>query len=189
MSEEALREFCSREHPRLARALTLYLGQVEIADELAQEALVRVCEQWPRVCQMRQPGAWAHRVAMNLAKSWLRRRLAERRAHQRYHARPSPARQQSSEPAEAMAVRQAVAGLPQRQRQAVVLRYVADLSAAEAGEVMGIASATVRVLTSQALQRLRAAGVAEADRELTAQPQEGVEKPTGSLQRGEIGDD
>jgi RNA polymerase sigma factor (sigma-70 family) len=52
-------------------------------------------------------------------------------------------------------VRRALAALPARQREAVVLRYVLDLSVDETAQRMGCAAGTVRALTSQGIARLR----------------------------------
>lgn len=60
-TEQAL--FCRREHPRLVGAVTLYLGDRDVAEDIAQEALARACAAWGRVRRMRAPGAWVHRVA------------------------------------------------------------------------------------------------------------------------------
>jgi DNA-directed RNA polymerase specialized sigma24 family protein len=76
----ALVAFCEREHSRLVGALSLYLNDPLLAEELAHEALIRIMDAWPRVSAMAAPGAYAHRVAMNLANSWFRRKAAERRA-------------------------------------------------------------------------------------------------------------
>lgn len=81
-----LSAFCQREHPRLVGALSLYCGDALLAQELAQEALVRVCQRWEQVHAKGSPQAWAHRVALNLAHSWYRRRSAERRALARHGA-------------------------------------------------------------------------------------------------------
>ena len=61
----------------------------------------------------------------------------------------------SGDPSERLALRAVVAGLPRRQREAVVLRYLVDLSVSETAAVMGCAEGTVRALTSQALSSLR----------------------------------
>lgn len=44
--DAALAAFCHREYARLVGALTLYCGDGDVAQELAQEALVRACERW-----------------------------------------------------------------------------------------------------------------------------------------------
>ena len=80
--DAGLRDFCTAEYPRLLGTLTLYCNDRGVAEELAQEALARACVSWPKVRGMDAPGAWIHRVAMNLANSHFRRRGAERRAQQ-----------------------------------------------------------------------------------------------------------
>lgn len=155
--EHEFRGLCTELLPQLVGALTLHTGDRAVAEELAQEALVRLWQRWPRVRELNSPHAWAHRVASNLASSWWRRRAAERRAHRRVG--PEHGEQPSTGPAEAMALRQAVAGLPQRQREAVVLRYYLQLPAEEASEAMGCAAGTVRALCRQGLARLRQEGV------------------------------
>jgi RNA polymerase sigma-70 factor (ECF subfamily) len=98
--------------------------------------------------------AWTYRVAVNLANSWLRRRMAERRAHARLSGRAASAHT-DPDPADAVAVRRAVGALPRRQRTALVLRYYADLPVAEVAALMGCAPGTVKSLTSKALTALR----------------------------------
>ncbi len=152
-TQRALTEFCRREHRRLVGSLTLHCGDPHVAAELAQEALARVCQDWNRVAGMAAPGAWLHRVAINLASSHYRRRACERRAVQRFGGRRVD--QGLADPAGALAVRAAVAALPLRQRTALVLRYYSDLSVEQTAEAMGCAPGTVKSLCSQALAQLR----------------------------------
>ena len=154
-------EFCRRMHPKLVGALRLYLGEREVAEELAQDALVRVIERWPRVSAMEQPEAWTYRVAFNLARSGLRRRLAERRAHDR-NGRPSE-ESRPHEVADDVAVRDAVAALPPRQREAVLLRYFGDLPLAAVADAMGCRTGTVKAHLHQAVAALRGSGLADDD--------------------------
>lgn len=155
---------CHRLRPQLVGALTLHTGDRAVAEELAQETLVRLWQRWPRVSQLDSPPAWAHRVATNLARSWWRRRAAERRAHQRLGAdRGRPAVTGADD---VMALREAVAGLPRRQREALVWRHYLHASADEAAAAMGCAPATVRALCRQGLANLAARGlVADAHQE------------------------
>lgn len=152
--DAALEAFCQREHPRLVGALSLYTGNAAVAEELAQEALVRVMDAWPQVRSMAAPGAWAHRVAMNLAKSWFRRRLAERRALA--HLEQQRARQSDPDVAAAVDVRLAVAGLPQRQRRCVVLRHYLGYPVDVTADALGISRQAVASLTYRGMQMLRA---------------------------------
>lgn len=147
-----LASFCHGEHRRLVGLLALYVGDEATAQELAQDAFARLCEHWDRVCRMTNRRAWLNRVALNLARSWFRRRSAERRAQRRH----GPDVQiEESQPADVLAVRGAVAALPPRQRTALVLRYYADLPVADVAAHMGCAEGTVRALTHRAIGALR----------------------------------
>lgn len=148
--------FCHRVRPRLVGTLSLICGDGDTAEELAQETLARVWRHWSRVRELGEPlaTAWTYRVAINLTNSWLRRRVAERRARARLGAQAAGAHI-DPDPADAVAIRRAVAALPRRQRTALVLRYYADLPVAEVAALMGCAPGTVKSLTSKALTALR----------------------------------
>ncbi len=156
--EARLAELCEREHGRLVRLLTLYTGDPWLADELAQEALVRLCARWRRD-EVRNVAAWLNRVGVNLANSTFRRRAAARRAAVRHGA--SPTEHRPPDTADAMAVREAVAALPARPREAVVLRYFEGWTTDEVGAHLGIGASSVRSLLSRAITQLREQGLVE----------------------------
>ena len=165
-SPPGLAEFCAQEHPRLVGALILYGVDVDVADELAQEALVRACSHWKRVEKMAAPRAWLTRVAINLANSLYRRRAAERRAHERLRLERSLGDNATGEVFIAEPIRAAVAELPKRQRTALIMRYYAELSTHEVAELMGCSESAVRRLTSQAIGSLRGNGCLKNLREV-----------------------
>lgn len=150
--EVDIEALCAALHPRLVSSLALHCGDRDVAAELAQEALARLWERWPSLTAVQSPEAWTYRVAFNLAASRYRRRAAERRAMARAGANRPPA---PPEPADALAVRAAVLGLPPRQRAVVVLRYYADLTVDDVAAVVGCAPGTVKSLTSRAVAALR----------------------------------
>lgn len=151
--------FCSEIRAGLVGALALYCGDRGVAEELAQEALVRTWERWNRI---EAPRAFTYHVAFNLARSSLRRRGAERRAKARMRSR-APTVGDPLDSTTAMALRQAVRALPERQRTAIVARFYADMTVAEASVAMGCAHGTVKALTSQAIANLRRSGFAVDD--------------------------
>lgn len=152
---------CRYEHPRLVGALGYYTGDPHVAEELAQEALLKLCEHWDRVRTMDSPGGWLHQVAMNLANSAHRRRKIARLAEGRMTSpdRPSP------ESDVALVVRGAVAGLPRPMREIVVLRFFLDLSVAEVARLLDRPEGTVKVMTSRAIKQLKASGLGECFQE------------------------
>lgn len=147
--------FCGDEHPRLVGALSLYCGKRDIAEELAQEALFVACRDWRKVRETQAPGAWVHRVAMNLANSYFRRRAAETRAKRRLSSQSQGATLVQEDHPEVMAIRLAVASLPRRQRTALILRYYIDLSVRDVAILMDCPEGTVKSLTSKAVDSLR----------------------------------
>lgn len=146
--------FARQEHPRLVGALTLYCGDPGIAEELAQDTLVRCRERWDRVAGADRPGAYAHRIAINLANSRFRRRSAERRALRRVTDGAETAHHDPCG-ADGLAVRRAVSSLPPRQREVVVRRFFLDEEVAVVAGAMGIAPGSVRSATTRAIQTLR----------------------------------
>lgn len=126
-----------------------------MAEELAQEALLRACERWDEVRTMRNPSGWVYRTALNLSASSYRRRAAEKRALQR--SAPSRDVHIDADAADRLAVRAAVLGLPGPQRTVLALRHYLRLTVAEAAEVMGISEAAVKSHATRAVAALRRA--------------------------------
>ncbi len=146
--------FCRDQHPRLVRSLAVYTGDRDLAEELAQESLARAYRDWDRVGGLDHPEAWVHRVAVNLANSHFRRRRHEQAARRRAAARTTQA-WTDPEPGLGPVLLAALAGLTRRQREALVLRFVLDLSVAATAEHMHCAEGTVRALTAQGVAALR----------------------------------
>jgi RNA polymerase sigma factor (sigma-70 family) len=115
---------------------------------------------------MPAPGAWVHRVAINLANSAFARRRAERAVRARLAGLPDPGVGEITGP-ERLEVRRAVGQLPERQRAAIVLRYFVDLSVSAAADVMQVKEGTVKALTHQAIVNLRRALDARELREVS----------------------
>ena len=153
--DDDLAAFCGTEHPRLVGALTLVCGDRAVAEDLAQETLATVCRTWPKVRSRDAPGAYAHRVAMNMAASWWRRRLAERRAVRRSGAPP----ESYTEPdgADAVAVRAALEQLDPRLRRVLVARYYLGYDVAGAAQLLGLPVGTVKTHSVRGIAALRAA--------------------------------
>ena len=129
-------DWYATEHPRLVASLLLVLGDVELAREAVDEACLRALVRWARVSKMESPGGYVYRIALN--EAWRRRRRA--RVEQRLLARH---RVDPVVPVTAGDAWELVRGLAPRQRTAVVLRYVADLTETEIALVMGVSRGTV----------------------------------------------
>jgi len=134
-------------HPRLGTSLALAFGDVSLAQEAADEACARALERWPRVAHRQSPSRWVYRVAFNVARRRLRRAGLERRLLMNH-------RDEVVDPP-AGELWTVVAERAPRQRQAVVLRHVAQLREAEIADVMGVSSGTVSSTLRSAYKSLR----------------------------------
>ncbi|HET9728878.1 MAG TPA: sigma-70 family RNA polymerase sigma factor [Acidimicrobiia bacterium] len=138
--------FYLREHARLVASLTALSGDRDAAREATDEAFVRALERWKRVAAMESPAGWTYRVALNALRRTKRRAAMERRV-----APPPAMGSQTMPDAELWDV---VRALPERQRQAVALRYVADLTEADIATAMRISRGSVASTLFDARARL-----------------------------------
>lgn len=119
------------------------------AEDAAQEALARALVQWNRI--HRYAEAWVVRTASNAAIGSWRKRRRTTVTHEDHTG--------SVEATDATRVDlvRALRGLPRRQRDVVVLRYIADLSEADVAAALGCATGTVKAHASRGLAHLRSA--------------------------------
>lgn len=135
------------------------LGDAGEAEDVAQEVFVRAWKQAPRWA----PGAgkfdtWMHRVALNLCYDRLRRRREHPMAEPPERPDPSASAEQGLADQDlSRRVEAAVAALPERQREAVVLCHYQELTNIEAAELMGVSVEALESLLSRGRRGLRAA--------------------------------
>lgn len=145
--------FCFGQSPRLIRMLTLFCGDTELARDLSQETLARTWVHWRKVRRMDRPDLWAKRVALNLATSQFRRRGTERTVVSRFAT--GATLEHLEDGSDRVAVRAALMRLSERQRTAILLRYLEDLSVEQTAELMSCSAGTVKKLTARGLVGLR----------------------------------
>lgn len=150
VGDAAFECFYSEVHDEVYRALVLTLRDPESAADAVHEALARAYARWDDVSGYTNPAGWVYRVALNWARSRLRRRVREvltaRPARGVAEEMPFP-----SDPAVDLALR----GLPVEQRAVVVLRLHLDWSVDDVAAALDIAPGTVKSRLSRALDRLR----------------------------------
>jgi RNA polymerase sigma-70 factor (sigma-E family) len=134
----------------LAFSLT---GNRAVAEDLVQEALLRLHKRWSRVVTYDRPGAWLRRVVLHLACSRARRVAAEARALTRLGRERPP---QPALPDDVSEFWAAVRRLPRRQAQVLALYYGEDRSVADVAGILGCAEGTVRAHLHQGRQALAA---------------------------------
>lgn len=142
----AFEDLFEAEHRRLFRALLLVTHDSAEAEDLMQDAFVRVWERWDRVATLDDPVGYLFRTAMNLHRSALRRALTAAKRSLRPPAEYDPF-DKVIERDEAV---RSLAALTPRQRAAVVVTELLGYNSEDAGAILGIRPGTVRTLTSQA---------------------------------------
>jgi RNA polymerase sigma factor (sigma-70 family) len=145
----AFDDFYRELQPRLLASLVAFSGDADLATDAVDEAFVRALVHWNRVTAMASPSGWLYRVAINVARRQARRHVHEREiavrlATDRIHAVPTGHGADLG-----IELREVIARLPDRQRLAVVLRYVADLPEADIARAMGIRRSTVSATARQ----------------------------------------
>lgn len=141
----------AHEGVRLAYLIT---GDVALAEDLVQDAFVRVAG---RLLHVRDPGgfeAYLRRTIVNLANAHFRRRKVERRYARSLSQQPS-LHSEDTDVATRESLRAALLSLPTRQRTAIVLRFYEDLSVAETAEIMRCRPGTVKSLVFRGMDQLR----------------------------------
>lgn len=141
----------AHEHDPLVRALLVVTADSDLAADLVAEAFSRAYERWDLVQSLDNPTGWVYRVAVNLLRRRWRRQRIEQTLLRRGRCSVS-----TSEIDSAPEIWAAIARLPTRQREAVALRYVADLSERQVAEAMGVAEGTASATLASARRRLAA---------------------------------
>lgn len=126
------------------------LGDRSEAEDVAQEACARTYSKWASVRDHAEP--WCVRVASNLALDVLRARTRAVRRNERL--KPT---ETAIAPAvvERLDLYAALAKLPRRQRETVVLRYLGDLSEAQTADLIGVSVGSVKTHASRGLAALK----------------------------------
>jgi RNA polymerase sigma-70 factor (sigma-E family) len=148
---ETFEELFDAERTRLFGALCLLTGDRAEAEDLAQDAFVRVWSAWDRVGAMHDPAGYLYRTAMNGARSRYRRSvLALKR-----QLRPREHRDELSVVEERDALIRILGRLTHKQRAAIVLLDLLELSSEEAGAALGMNAGAVRTQASRGRAELR----------------------------------
>lgn len=151
---DSFREFMAEHQRSLMRTAYLLTGNVHLAEDLLQSVLVKMLGRWSKLAHVDSPQAYVRAALVNQHISWRRRLL---RMVELPSADP-PERSHSSEESTIirLAMQQALARLPPKQRAVIVLRYYEDLTEHETARLMNCSLGTVKSQAHHALARLRA---------------------------------
>ncbi|HEX3194252.1 MAG TPA: SigE family RNA polymerase sigma factor [Streptosporangiaceae bacterium] len=155
-ADSAVTELYSLHYHRLVRLAALLVRDVATAEDVVQDSFVAMHDGWQRLRDAESALAYLRQAVLNRSRSVLRHRAVV----EKYPEKPSPDMPSAEHGALVQLERSAVIAtlrkLPGRQREAIVLRYYADLSEAEVAAAMGISCGAVKSHTARAMAALRA---------------------------------
>ena len=143
--------------PGATRLAYLLTGDKHLAEDLVQEAFLRMLGRFEFIRRPASFQAYLHRTVVNLSRNHWRQREIERRHEKREGNLSAQLVVDAPDTATASDLWTAVQSLPHRQRAAIVLRFYEDLSEHQTAEILGCSAKAVRSLVGRAKDSLRQA--------------------------------
>ncbi len=141
--------FFSTHRNSLVRALSMTIGDSNLAAEAIDEAMTRAVQRWSKVSTYSKPEAWVYRVAYNWATSRFRRIKRDREYAPRI-AQPESSVDAEFDPS----IEEALSTLSDDHRSVLVLRYFYDWDVQATADALEISPGTVKSRTSRALDMM-----------------------------------
>jgi RNA polymerase sigma-70 factor (sigma-E family) len=160
-ASEIVTELYACYYNQLVRLALLLVHDLQTAEEVVQDAFEAMHKAWRRLRDSEKALSYVKQTVVNRSRSVLR----HRKVVDMHSPKPAPD-EPSAEHAvlmllERSAVVSALRALPERQREAIVLRYYADLSEADIARAMGISKGAVKSHTARAMAALKSTLVQE----------------------------
>jgi RNA polymerase sigma-70 factor, ECF subfamily len=142
-------DFYRAEYESVFGATYLATGDRDVAFDATQEAFKKAYMRWSRLRNEPWAGGWVMRTSLNLCKRW------GKESSRFVQQRSDPEIQVAGPSGKRLDIVTALAALPERQRQAIILFYWGDLPLPAIAQLMGIAEGTVKAHLAQARAALR----------------------------------
>ncbi|GLY67348.1 RNA polymerase sigma24 factor [Amycolatopsis taiwanensis] len=152
-----LEDLYRRHRMRMVRLAILLVDEPATAEDVVQEAFTGLHRNWSKLRDAQAAVAYLRTAVVNGSRSVLRRRKTARDYVPPHAVNARSAESLAMLSSEHQAVVNALAKLPPRQREVLVLRYYGGLSEAEISEAAGISKGTVKSTASRALESLQRA--------------------------------
>ncbi len=156
-ADRAVTELYSEHYRALVRLAAMLVRDTQTAEEVVQDAFVAMHDGWQRLRDTEKALAYLRQAVVNRSRSVLRHRTVVDKNVQKAPPDMPSAEHGAMVLLERHAVVAALRDLPDRQREAIVLSYYADLSEADIAATMGISRGAVKSHTSRGMSALRAA--------------------------------
>jgi RNA polymerase sigma-70 factor (sigma-E family) len=152
----ALADLYRAEYRNLVRLATLLNGRRDVAEEIVQDAFVKLDRSWDRVADEASRPAYLRSIVINLCRSDRRHKEVVGRRRPLPSPDPAPADHHAVVAEDQREVLAAVRALPTRQQQCMVLRFYEDMTEAEIAAALGISGGSVKTHLHRAMQTLAA---------------------------------
>jgi RNA polymerase sigma-70 factor (sigma-E family) len=156
-ADRAVTELYSLHYRTLVRLAALLVRDVPTAEEVVQDAFVAMHDAWQRLRDAENALAYLRQAVVNRSRSVLRHRTVVDKNMVKAPPDMPSAEHGALVLLERSAVIAALRALPVRQREAIALRYYADLSEAEIAATMKISRGAVKSHTARGMAALRSA--------------------------------
>jgi RNA polymerase sigma-70 factor (sigma-E family) len=156
-ADQAVIELYTQHYRSLVRLAALLVRDTPTAEEVVQDSFIAMHDGWQRLRDTEKALAYLRQAVVNRSRSVLRHRTVVDKNLQKPPPDMPSAEHGALTLLERSAVVAALRDLPDRQREAIVLRYYADLSEAEIAATMGISRGAVKSHTARGMAALRTA--------------------------------
>jgi RNA polymerase sigma-70 factor (sigma-E family) len=153
--DRGFRDFYLARGARLRSTAYLLCGDWHLAEDLVQAAFTKLYLAWPRIYRYEHLDQYAHRTLVHTFFSERRRAWRREDPVHEVPDRSAPADGAGDESEDRLVLLAALAGLPDRQRATLVLRFFADMSVEQTADLLGVSAGAVKTHTSRALATLR----------------------------------
>ena len=152
--EAAVRALYEERHAELVRFATFIMGDVHAAEDVTQEAFMRVYDAWDRLDDHEKAVAYLRATIVNLSRGRHRRRLVAERNQQPHLMAVPSAEDDAMGRVGRSAVLAAVSALPSRQRACVVMRHWLRMTEGEIAATLEVSVGSVRTHNKRGLETL-----------------------------------
>jgi RNA polymerase sigma-70 factor (sigma-E family) len=153
--QAAVRALYSERHAEMVRFATFLTGDVHAAEDLTQEAFVKVYDAWHRIEDPERAVAYLRATIVNLTRGRHRRQVVAERKHQPHLTIVASAEDDAIGRVDRDAVLAAVAALPHRQRACVVMKHWLRMTEGEIATTLELSIGSVRTHTKRGVDALQ----------------------------------
>jgi RNA polymerase sigma-70 factor, ECF subfamily len=144
--------YYSASYDRVRRAMALTFRDMALAEEIAQEAFFQTLRRWPKVSLLQHPEGWTMIVALNIGRDLHRRRVRRDAKQPLLVVQQQSSKKSGEEHVEdRLMIESLLEGVSDRQREALLLRYISQFTIPEIAVAMRCAEGTVKATLHAAL--------------------------------------